>query len=307
MPSLRQLQYLVALDEERNFRRAAEKCGVSQPTLSAQLRALENRLRVTLVERNRSSVLMTPVGREVAVVSRRILGNVDEIWQLCAGQEDGMGGVIRLGMALTIGPYLLPKMIPNLHRAYRSLKLYVREDRPADLPTALEDGILDLLVVPLSAERKELTVAPLFREPIYLVMSADHPLARKAKIGRRDLKGQSILTLESGHQLHDQVERLCVEVGAHLQLDYEGTSLDTLREMVGMGMGLTFLPGLYVDSVLGQDSSLVHRRISGASFYRSIGMVWRKSSTRSGVFEILAEHARQTVRENFPEFLILNS
>lgn len=252
-------------------------------------------------------MLMTPVGREVAGISRRILQDVGEIWRRCDGQEGGMGGVIRLGMAPTVGPYLLPKVIPNLHKAYPTLKLYVREERPAALPAGLEEGVLDLLVVPLSGEGKDLHVRRLFREPIYLVMPVDHPLAVKERLGRRDLKGQSILTLESGHQLHDQVESLCLEVGAKLQLDFEGTSLDTLREMVGMGVGLTFLPGLYVESVLRQDPSIAVRRISGTAFFRTIGMAWRKSSPRGVDFQKLASHFRETVQQEFPDFLIFNS
>jgi len=218
-----------------------------------------------------------------------------------------MGGVIRLGMAPTVGPYLLPKVIPTLHKAYPSLKLYVREERPAALPAGLEEGLFDLLIVPLSAGGKDLHVERLFREPIYLVMGADHPLAGKEKLGRRDLKGQSILTLESGYQLHDQVESLCLEVGAKLQLDFEGTSLDTLREMVGMGVGLTFLPGLYVESALRQDPSIVVKRVSGTAFFRTIGITWRRSSARGVDFQTLASHFRETVQREFPDFLIFKS
>lgn len=305
MPSLRQLEYLLALEECRHFRRAAENCGVSQPTLSAQLRTLEKRLGAQLVERSRNRVILTHVGAEIAVIARRVLRDVEEIRHLATRPATGIGGMVRMGMAPTIGPYLLPKMIPDLHAAYPELKLYVREDFPKELPLALEQGRHDVCVVPLPVNRRELETEPIFREPLYLAMSADHPLATRKRIDRRDLRGQPILTLESGHQLHEQVEGLCAEVGAQLLSDYEGTSLDTLREMVGMRMGLSFLPGLYVRSSLGQDLAIKVTRLSGAPIYRTIGLVWRKSSARAKEFLTLADHFRHTVRREFPEFAIL--
>lgn len=305
MPSLRQFEYLLALEECRHFRRAAENCGVSQPTLSAQLRALEDRLGIQLVERSRTRVIMTPVGTEIAAVARRVLRDVEEIRHLAAGPGTGLGGMVRMGLAPTIGPYLLPKMIPDLHAAYPELKLYMREDYPEALPPALEQGRHDVLIVPLPVNRKELETEPIFREPLYLALAADHPLATRKRIDRRYLRGQSVLTLESGHQLRDQVERLCAEVGAQLLSNYEGTSLDTLREMVGMGMGLSFLPGLYVRSSLGQNSAIRVAELRGAPIYRTVGIVWRKSSARAEEFRTLADHLRNTVRREFPEFTIV--
>ncbi len=305
MPSLRQLEYLIALEERRHFRRAAEACGVSQPTLSAQLRSLEKRLGVQLVERNRTTVIMTSVGRQIAAIGRRMLSDAEEIRQLAAAQGQSMGGMIRLGLPPTIGPYLLPRMISDLHATYPNLKLYVREEIPTSLPLALERGLHDVLVMPLSVNRQDLEVQPLFREPLYLAMAADHPLATRGELNRRDLRGYAVLTLESGHQLHEQVKQLCDEVGAKLMSDYEGTSLDTLREMVGMGMGLSFLPGLYVQSSLSQDTTIKVSAVSGAPIYRTVGLVWRKSSVRKQEFQILANHFRDAVRREFPQFTII--
>lgn len=305
MPSLRQLEYLLALEECRHFRRAAEHCGVSQPTLSAQLRALEEQLDAQLVERSRTRVLLTPVGTEIARIARRVLRDVEEIRHVAAGPESGMGGVVRLGLAPTVGPYLLPRMIPDLHAAYPELKLFVREDFPAALPQALEQGRHDVCVLPLPVNRKELETEPVFREPLYLAMAADHRLAQKKRVNRRDLWGQSILTIESGHHLHEQVEGLCAEVNAQLMADFEGTSLDTLREMVGMGMGLSFLPGLYVKSSLGQDPSIRVAELSGPKIYRTIGLAWRRSSARRREFQTLCDHVRQAVRREFPDFTIV--
>lgn len=305
MPSVRQLEYLLALDEMRHFRRAAEKCGASQPTLSAQLRALENKLGVQLVERSRSRVIFTSVGEQTVTIARRILQDVRGIYELAASHDGRGGGLLRMGLAPTIGPYLLPRMVPDLHTAYPMLKLYVREDLPAALPVALEEGRHDIIVMPLPVVATDLVSIPLFREPLYLALPSDHPLADKDQIQRRDLKGTAILTLEAGHQLREQVEGLCGEVGADLQSDYEGTSLDTLREMVGMGMGLSFLPGLYVNSSLGQDTAVKVKRIAGPPIYRTIGMVWRKTSIRGSEYLELADHFRNTVRRDFPEFAVL--
>lgn len=305
MPSLRQLEYLLALDAHRHFRRAAESCGVSQPTLSAQLRSLEDRLGVQLVERNRTAVILTPVGRQIADVGRRMLSDAEDIRQLAVGYSHGVGGLVRLGMAPTIGPYLLPRMVPDLRATYPSLKLYVREDMPSALPRALERGQHDLLVTPQLRDRRELMSRPLFREPLYLAIPVDHPLAQKDQVDRADLHGQSVLTLESGHQLHEQVERICSEVGAELLSDYEGTSLDTVAEMVGMGMGVSFLPGLYVRSGLSQNPAVVIVKLAGAPIFRTIVLAWRKSSARSAVYQVLGDHFCDTVRREFPGFTVV--
>jgi len=256
MPSLKQLEYLVALHEKRHFRRAAERAGVSQPTLSAQLKALEQDLGGTLVERSRSGVVFTPLGKEVVRIAHRILRDIGEIRQMASNYGHDFGGTIRLGLPPTIGPYLLPRVLPNLHRTYPDLRLYVREEVPKTLPSALQEGRHDVLITPLPVKGAEVTVLPVFREPLFVVVAADHPLARAEDIVRSDLAGQSILTLETGHHLHEQAEAICEEFGARLRFDFEGTSLDTLRQMVAMGVGLSLLPGLYVRSAIDQDTGV---------------------------------------------------
>lgn len=305
MPSLRQLEYLVAISDARNFRRAAERVGASQPTLSAQLKTLESRLGTQLIERDRHSVIITPIGERVVLLARRILQDAQEIRDVAAHRGSEFSGTIRLGLPPTIGPYLLPKIVPDLHRTYPDLKLYVREDKPQTLPAALMEGRYDLLIMPLPVRGLSVETLPIFREPLFIAMAADHELAKNRTIVRADLKGQAILALESGHQLHEQVEAVCEDVGASLMFDYEGTSLDTLREMVGMGMGLSFLPGLYVRSSLGQDPSVKISDLADRSLHRTIGLVWRKSSFRTPEFETLAKHVRHTVRRDFADFMLL--
>lgn len=302
MPSLRQIEYLVALHETRHFRRAAEQVGVSQPTLSAQLKTMEARLGAQLVERNRSGVVFTPLGERLMDNARRILREVQEIRETALSYGQDFGGTIRLGLPPTIGPYLLPRMLPDLHTTYPDLRLYVREEIPHRLPRALQDGRFDVLITPLPVRGQDLESLPVFREPLFIAMAADHPLAAKAELERDDLNGQSILTLEAGHQLHEQAEAMCEEFGAQLMFDFEGTSLDTLRHMVAMGTGLSFLPGLYVRSVLERDEAVRALQIRARAIYRTIGLVWRRTSALSGQYRKLADHVREAIERDFPEF-----
>jgi LysR family hydrogen peroxide-inducible transcriptional activator len=300
VPNLRQLEYLVAIADTLHFRRAAERTNTTQPTLSEQLKALEDRLGVQLVERSRSRVVMTPIGDQIVDIARRMLSDAAEIRMLAASGGRELSGLLRLGLPPTIGPYLLPQVLPALHRSYPTLKLYVRENLPEDLPRFLDDGRLDVLLTLLPLQQGDFTSIPLFREPLFLTVGADHPFAARTSVRKDELKGMDILTLGPGHQLHDAVLSLCLEFGARLRHDFEGTSLDTLREMVVMGLGATFLPGLYVQREIITDSSLKTLQIEGRSMHRTIGMVWRKTSARQHDYQRLAEFIRKSARETFP-------
>ncbi len=288
MPNIRQLEYLVAIADTLNFRRAAERTNTTQPTLSEQLKALEERLGSQLVERGRSKVLLTPIGEQVVVIARRILRDSNEIKQLTASGGKELAGVLRLGLPPTIGPYLLPLVLPSLHKAFPELKLYIREELPQTLPRALEEGSLDLVITPLPVQDADLVSQSLFREPLYLVVAADHPLATRTSVQRSELSGLDVLALGRSHQLHEVVHALCEEFGARLRYDFEGTSLDTLREMVVMGLGMTFLPGLYVRREIMSDPSLKVLELHGRAVYRHIGIVWRKSSALQQSYEQIA-------------------
>ena len=305
MPSLRQIEYLVALSETLHFRRAAERVGVSQPTLSAQLSALEERLGVQLVERTRNSVLITPVGRQILASGRRILRDVQEIRDVAASQQGELTGSIRLGLAPTIGPYLLPQFLPDLHRKYPDLKFYVREQVPNALPAALADGTYDMVLMALPVTNSDLVSVPIFREPLFVIAPQDHPLAEQGHVERSDLAGQSVLALEQGHQLHEQVSAICEEFGARMRYDYEGTSLDTLYQMVSMGMGISFLPGLFVRSALARSRGAVALELKGRSLSRTIGLVRRSTSERQTDFDTLLTYIRRTVERSFKGFPIL--
>ncbi len=305
MPTLQQLRYLVAVAETLHFRRAAESTNVTQPTLSGQLRELEDKLGVQLVERSRSRVLLTPIGSTIAGRARTVLSEVQGIVELAKHGQSVLGGTVRLGVLQSLGPYLLPHILPDLHEAYPDLKLYVREGMPRTLLTGLDEGTLDLLLFPLPVKAAELESVRLFREPLWVVAPFDHPIARREVAARSDLKGETVLTLELGHRLHDQVRDLCDQFGARLSHDYEGTSLDTLRQMVGMGMGLTFLPSLYVRAEALQDQQVVARRFHPRSPFRMIGMVWRQHSARQEEFHTLATLIREVLKRGVPEVTVV--
>lgn len=305
MPNLRQLEYLVALADARHFRRAAERANTTQPTLSEQLKALEDRLGVQLVERTRSKVVLTALGHQVVDIARRMLADSNEIRALAASGGRELSGLMRLGLPPTIGPYLLPHVIPELHRSYPGLRLYVREELPSGLPAALEDGALDVIITPLPVRGADIVSVQLFREPLYLATAYDHPLAEAGTVTRERLAGQDVLALGPGHQLHDVVIGLCEELGARLRRDYEGTSLDTLREMVAMGLGITFLPGLYVRSVVARDGSVSTMEIQGRSVYRTVGMAWRRTSARQHDYQLLARRIRGVVARDLEGIAVL--
>lgn len=305
MPTLQQLRYLVAVGETLHFRRAAEMTHVTQPTLSGQLRELEEKLGVQLVERSRAKVILTPIGQEVVTRARAVLRDVQDIIELAKQGQSLLGGTIRVGVLHTLGPYLLPHILPELHRSFPALKLYVREAMPQALLSGIDEGNLDLLFFPLPVKGADLQTARLFREPLSVVVPCDHRLASKEKIDRDDLKDETVLTLEPGYRLHDQVQEICEQYGAHMSLDYEGTSLDTLRLMVGMGMGLSLLPALYIRSEVQQDDQVVARPLRSRAPYRMIGMIWRRKSARQHEFVALAEMVRGILKTRLPEITVM--
>lgn len=305
MPTLKQLSYLVALSQELHFRRAAERMNVTQPTLSSQIQELEKRLNAPLVERGSSQVALTPLGREISERAGRILSDVQDITDLAASSQHGFHGKIRLGVPPTLGPYLLPHIVPDLHAKYPNLKLYVQEGKPKDLQLELQAGSLDLVISPLPISFSDLHVESLFREPLQIVSAPDHPLASKENLERSDLAGQQVLAIESGHHLHDQVQQLCDDFNATVLRDYEGTSLDTLRLMVGMGAGLAFLPALYVRSEIGDRGEIAVLNLKMPNLYRQIGLTWRKRSVHASLFSEIADLIRTIARTKLTEVSII--
>ena len=305
MPTLQQYRYLVAVADTLHFRRAAETVHVTQPTLSTQLRELEERLGVQLVERSRSGVTLTPIGQEIVARARGLLRDAADIATLARTGADPLAGTIRVGVVGSLGSYFLPLVIPALHAAHPKLKFYVREGTATDLLTRLRDGALDLLFFPTPLEDRTLHVAPLFHEPLLVVLPSDHPLAAQAVVDRSALRGETVMTLEAGHRLHDTVAALCAETGAILSLDYEGTSLDTLRQMVATGLGLSVLPALYVRSEVARENLVTARPLSDPAPGRDIGIVWRTTAAQGGAYVKLAAAIRETLRRSAPEVRVI--
>ena len=284
MPTLRQLEYLVAVADLKHFGRAAQTSHVSQPTLSQQLRALEERLGVSLVERRLTGAELTPIGREIADRSRRLLVEVKDIRDLARRAADGAAGTIRFGVTPTLGPYLMPGIVAALHRERPDLKLYIREGIPDDQALELARGQIDMLLGPLPIDGDEFAIEPLLRERLYLVTPPDHALAQAKRLTTADLKGLGILSLDHRHHLHRQVAGLCDQYGMLLLRDYEGTSLDSIRQMVGSGLGLAILPEFYIRSEVGGSAGVRVLNVEGWSVTRSIAAAWREGAAYSEVF-----------------------
>ena len=296
MPTLKQFRYLIAISETLHFRRAAESVNVSQPTLSTQLKELEQRLGVQLVERSRSRVILTPIGKAIATRASAMLRDYKDILEMAKLGQSAMGGVMRVGFLPTLGPYFMPLIAPSLRERYPNLRFYPREGMPTPLLRMLEDGDLDILIFPLPVQSADLQSERLFREALLVVAPTDHPIAQSDSTDPKNLAGQSVLALERGHRLHDQVRELCEQHGAHLSLDYDGTSLDTLRQMVAMGFGISFMPALYVQSEVQRDPTVRAVSLSRKPPSRTIGMIWRRQSARSEEFSVLAGVIRDTLR-----------
>jgi LysR family hydrogen peroxide-inducible transcriptional activator len=302
--TLKQLRCLLAVEKFGHFRRASEHLGVTQPSLSAQILKLETTLGLQLVDRNRAGVALTPSGRDIARRAQRVVEEEQAILDYAAGAQKGISGTIRLGTAPTLGPYFLPHLVAALHRKHSGLGLYIREEAPHDLEYELGKGTYDLLLTPTAGPQAEFVTEPLFREPLYLAVAVDHPLAGQVDLPAAAIKGLKILTLSPQHLLHDQVASICNTFGAVLARDYEGTSLDALRQMVGMGMGATFLPALYVHSEVRPRSEIAAIRLSGRMLVRTIALSWRKSAGRAQAYREIAKEAREIARKKFKDLIV---
>ena len=302
--TLKQLRYLTTLDETKHYRRAAEMCGISQPSLSAQIQNIEEALGVRLVERGRSGVSLTPVGREVVARGRRILDEMQGLVDFAAGAQRGIAGTIRLGAKPTLGPYLLPHVVARLHRQHPELNLYVREAAPRELEFELMRGVHDVILAQLPIAQGEFVSERLFREPLYLALAADHPLAKEDQVVPAQLQGMGVLSLSPQFHLHDQITALCKDFGATLLRDYEGTSLDALRLMVGMGMGAAFLPAIYAQSEIPPRGEVVVKKLKGRAISRSIGLAWRKSAGRYDAYQQIGALIRDVVGKKFRDVVV---
>lgn len=241
--SLNQIRYFVTVAKQLNFRRAAQILGISQPTLTSQINALENTLQLTLFERSRSGTLLSAQGQSLLEFAESVLKSTLQFSEMAQALADGETTTYRLGIPPTLGPYLLPHILPEIHKQRPGLKFYVREAAPKQLQQGLLAGEYDIILSPMSNRDSQIQVQPLFLEPLKFVLPADHPMSGREFIQPEEIQGQKILTLEDRHHFHYQVQEICAQLGANIDRDYEGTSLDTLRQMVVMGMGMAFCQG----------------------------------------------------------------
>lgn len=293
LTSLKQLRYLVTLSEQLNFTRAAESCFVTQSTLSAGLRELEDVLGVQLVERNRQTVLMTPVGLEVAKRARAILAATQDLVEIAAGAGKPMTGLLRLGVIPTIAPFLLPQSLRLLRARYPALRLALREDLTANLLLRLEDGQLDFALIALPYDTANLLVEPLFDDDLWIVGRKGDAEVKTRTVNVTPSISDRLLLLEEGHCLRDHALYACGTSNHQLFKSVEATSLLTLVQMVESGLGIGLVPEMAVRSGLTQSPNLVARPMAKPSPKRTIALVARRSTSRLRDLKALAEVVRK--------------
>ncbi len=293
LTSLKQLQYLVALSEQLNFTRAAESCFVTQSTLSAGLKELENVLGAQLVERDRQTVLMTPTGLEVVKRARAILTATQDLVEVASGAGKPMTGLLRLGVIPTIAPFLLPHSLRVLRERYPGLRLALREDLTADLLLRLGDGQLDFALIALPYDTANLLVEALFDDDLWIVGRKGDPELKARRVDVTPSISDRLLLLEEGHCLRDHALYAC---GASMRRSSEGveaTSLLTLVQMVESGLGIGLVPEMAVRSGLTGSPNLVARPLAKPSPKRTIALVARRSTSRLADLKALAEVVRR--------------
>ncbi|NIR28971.1 MAG: LysR family transcriptional regulator [Gammaproteobacteria bacterium] len=288
--NLRDLRYLVAVADLRHFGRAAEACFVSQPTLSTQLKKLEQHLGVQLVERSHRHVLITPVGEAIAARARRILQETDELVETARMHRDPLAGDLRVGVIPTLGPYLLPHLIPAARTALPRLRLLLYEEKTHHILAQLRQGILEAVILAVPVEDDGLDSELLFREPFLLAAPAAHAPARGRRARTEQLRDTPVLLLEEGHCLRDQALDVCHTVGATEAREFRATSLETLRQMVASGAGVTLLPELAarVNNEIPNGADIRLCRFEDPQPYRDIALLWRSGSAREPALKALA-------------------
>jgi len=278
--NLRDLQYLVALAETGHFGEAAARCHVSQPTLSAQVKKLEEYLGVQLFERRPRKVSLTDAGRRIVERARHITQEAEDIRELARASRDPLSGRLRMSLIPTLAPYLLPRVAPRLRKQLPGLQLMLYEHQTAPLLAKLRDGELDLALLALPADTVGLETRSLFAESFVVAMPRGHRLTARKRLKPADLAGETLLLLEDGHCLRDQALEVCGNVGTSEVQDFRATSLETLRQMVAAGLGITLLPRLAAEGPIAGSSGLEFRPFAPPAPARTVGAAWRKSSTR---------------------------
>lgn len=296
--NLKELEYLVAVDEERHFHRAADRCFVSQPTLSGQLKKLEEELGVLLVERNNRNVSMTQAGAAIAEQARVVLAATKQVKEMARFYQDPLVGDLHVGIIPTIAPYLLPVIMPGLKKSFPELKFWLYEYQTHVLMEKLKNAELDFLILALPIDEHDFIELDLFREPFRLAANRAEKLAKQKVITLGDISQQEMLLLEEGHCLRGHILDACMLANLSESSQFQATSLETLRHMVGEGMGMTLIPELAVPARTRKSDLVQYIEFSDPKPNRRIGMLYRKNSYREETFIQLAELIRSELPVN---------
>lgn len=292
LPSLKQLRHLVAIADHGHFGRAAQSCFVTQSSISASIKELEAVLGQVLIERTKRRVALTPLGADVVARARILINQAEDIVDLVAASGSPLSGPLRLGIIPTISPFLLPRVLPALRRAYPGLKLSLREDQSARIVEALGHGDLDVLLLAFPYPTPGMERHIFADDPFSVALPKGHPLTDKDRLTARDLKGEKILLLDEGHCLRDHIIASGGISSTLVSTDFQATSLHTLVQMVVGGAGLTLLPQMAVDAGITRGTGLALRPLAAKPASRHIGMCWRPSSPRKQDFALLTEFFR---------------
>jgi LysR family hydrogen peroxide-inducible transcriptional activator len=293
MPTLRQLQFLTALRAEGSFVAAADAVGVTQPTLSAGIKDLEAALGAVLVERGRLGAVLTPAGEEAAERATRALGEVEDMVRAVQAAGEPFSGVFRLGAIPTIAPFLLPRALPLLRKKFPKLRLQMREDLTGRLVDQLRARALDAAVIALPYEAHGVASAPIAEDEFLFLCPEDHPLAKRNDLSPEHLKSEDVLLLEDGHCLRDHALAACRLPSSKRSTDVGATSLHTLVQMVGGGMGVTLLPKIAADAGAAAGAHVAVRPFAQPLVGRSLGVAWRQGGQREEEARLLASVLRE--------------
>jgi len=280
--TLTEMRYIVALARERHFGRAAEACHVSQPTLSVALKKVEGQLGAALFERTVSDVRITTLGERIVAQARRVLEEAVRLEEIAGASGDPLSGQLRVGIIYTIAPYLLPQLIPALHRQAPNMPLFLKEDFTASLIPALKAGELDVIVIALPFADPGLVAQPVYSEPFRIVVPAGHPWVERGGIAADELEGQNLLLLGQGNCFRDQVLESCPRLSGPDALEHslEGGSLETIRYMVASGAGVAVMPSTAADPLVDKEAMVRVLSFSREQPSRTVGLVWRVTFPR---------------------------
>jgi LysR family hydrogen peroxide-inducible transcriptional activator len=299
LPTLKQLQYLVALEDTGHFGKAAESCFVTQSTLSASIRELESLIGVTLVERNRRVVGFTPLGARIAEKARRVLREAEELADMARAAGQPLTGDLRMGVIPTIAPFLLPTMLPRLRGEWPKLKLYLREETSQAACEALHRGQLDCVLLALPYSCGEINKVDLFDDPLFVAFPRGEAPGTPA-VEAAAIDENRLLLLEDGHCLKDHALSACNRPDLRAHAAMMGTSLHTLVQMVDNGLGVTFVPSMAIDAGILEGTGIEAKPLRSDLGFRRIALVWRRSSPRESEFQLLAAALRDIMRELSP-------